>query len=234
MRLSWYAGPSSSPCVWRRSRSASWKLSKSRIHSSANWCDWTSVLLKTTRNGRRVLYRMLRAGREASASARALEGERRAVGEKGERDARARVEHVAHERRGRRRARRVDDVDDDGRERARERVRDDRARGRPRKDLDLAGCVEEDVAAGGRARVREEERDEGGAREGEEGTHSTSLARFSTCDRTWSNLVVNRLSAVMIPPFGPRLYLRASAERGVSEALFPREPSEEEGGRTAS
>ena len=37
--------------------------------------------------------------------------------------------------------------------------------------------------------------------------YSTLSARFSTNPRTWSNLVVNKFNAVMIPPFGPRLYL---------------------------
>jgi hypothetical protein len=39
----------------------------------------------------------------------------------------------------------------------------------------------------------------------------TLSARFSTNDSTWSNCVVNRFSAVKIPPFGPRLYLRRDA-----------------------
>ena len=38
-------------------------------------------------------------------------------------------------------------------------------------------------------------------------THSTLLARFSTNPSTWSNFVVNKFSAVRIPPLGPRLYL---------------------------
>ena len=38
-------------------------------------------------------------------------------------------------------------------------------------------------------------------------THSTSEDRFSTISRTWSNFVVKRLSAVKMPPLGPRLYL---------------------------
>ena len=38
-------------------------------------------------------------------------------------------------------------------------------------------------------------------------TYSSVAARFSTKDITWSNLVENRFSAVMIPPLGPRLYL---------------------------
>lgn len=38
-------------------------------------------------------------------------------------------------------------------------------------------------------------------------THSTLSLRFSTKPKTWSNLVVNKLRAVKIPPFGPRLYL---------------------------
>ena len=37
--------------------------------------------------------------------------------------------------------------------------------------------------------------------------YSTSSALFSISSRTWSNLVVNKLRAVSIPPFGPRLYL---------------------------
>ena len=41
-------------------------------------------------------------------------------------------------------------------------------------------------------------------------THSSSLARFSARFRTWSNLVVNKFSAVRIPPFGPRLYLQST------------------------
>jgi hypothetical protein len=43
------------------SSSAAWKRSKSRIHSSAVSCLATSILLKTTIRGRRVLYRMLTA-----------------------------------------------------------------------------------------------------------------------------------------------------------------------------
>jgi hypothetical protein len=45
------------------------------------------------------------------------------------------------------------------------------------------------------------------------GTDSTDVARFSTCWRTWSNLVVKRLSAVRIPPFGPKLYLRTPSHQ---------------------
>lgn len=37
--------------------------------------------------------------------------------------------------------------------------------------------------------------------------YSTVSALFSTRLRTWSNFVVNKLSAVRMPPFGPRLYL---------------------------
>lgn len=40
-------------------------------------------------------------------------------------------------------------------------------------------------------------------------THSTSAARFSMNPSTWSNLVVNKFSAVRIPPLGPRLYLNS-------------------------
>ena len=38
--------------------------------------------------------------------------------------------------------------------------------------------------------------------------HSRVSALFSINPNTWSNLVVNKLSAVKIPPFGPRLYLK--------------------------
>lgn len=58
IRLSMYPGPSSPP-VARRSTSAVWNASKSRIHSIANSCERTSVLLNTRMKGRRVLYRML-------------------------------------------------------------------------------------------------------------------------------------------------------------------------------
>jgi hypothetical protein len=40
---------------------ASWKLSKSPIHSSAKSCGVTSVLFSAMTMGRRVLYRMLHA-----------------------------------------------------------------------------------------------------------------------------------------------------------------------------
>ena len=39
-------------------------------------------------------------------------------------------------------------------------------------------------------------------------TDSSSGARLSTNPSTWSNRVANRLSAVKMPPFGPRLYCR--------------------------
>ena len=48
--------------------------------------------------------------------------------------------------------------------------------------------------------------------------YSTVSALFSTRPRTWSNFVVNRLRAVRIPPFGPRLYLfRLCYETGEEE-----------------
>ena len=37
-------------------------------------------------------------------------------------------------------------------------------------------------------------------------TCSSASAFASTRDMTWSNLVANRLSAVMMPPFGPSWY----------------------------
>lgn len=43
-------------------------------------------------------------------------------------------------------------------------------------------------------------------------TWSIEFARRSTISSTWSNLVVNRLSAVRIPPFGPRLYWSITCE----------------------
>ena len=61
--------------------------------------------------------------------------------------------------------------------------------------MNLAWRVDDDVAAGQRGV--------------EERTHSTVGARFSTRPMTWSNLVTKRLSAVRMPPFGPKLYLRA-------------------------
>lgn len=44
-------------------------------------------------------------------------------------------------------------------------------------------------------------------------TYFTEGARFSTNCITWSNRVANRLREVRIPPFGPRLYLRAKEKR---------------------
>ena len=41
----------------------------------------------------------------------------------------------------------------------------------------------------------------------ERGTYSSVEALFSTNDITWSNLVENKLSEVIIPPLGPKLYL---------------------------
>lgn len=43
-------------------------------------------------------------------------------------------------------------------------------------------------------------------------TYSTLSLRFSTNPSTWSNLVVNKLRAVRIPPLGPRLYLRSEGQ----------------------
>lgn len=55
MRLFMYVGaPSSSVVLWCVA-SASWNVSKSRIHSSAKAWGWASVLLKTTMNGSLVL-----------------------------------------------------------------------------------------------------------------------------------------------------------------------------------
>jgi len=51
-------------------------------------------------------------------------------------------------------------------------------------------------------------------------THSTLSLRFSTKPKTWSNLVVNKLSAVKIPPFGPRLYLSSRSMTGKQKEGF--------------
>jgi hypothetical protein len=87
------------------------------------------------------------------------------------------VEHVAHERRGRGGARGVEDVGDDGGERARDGVGDDRAGRGPGEDLDLAGRVEEDMS-GGRARLS------GGRERWWYMAYWTESARFSTRSRT--------------------------------------------------
>lgn len=79
-------------------------------------------------------------------------------------------------------------------------ISDDGTRGWPCKNFDLPWCIQDNVAAHSyhetivKLNISEV-------------SHSTVSALFSTRPRTWSNLVVNRFSAVRMPPFGPRLYL---------------------------
>lgn len=110
----------------------------------------------------------------------------------------ARVEHVGHERRWRSCSRCIDDIRHYGRNRGCKGICDDSTGSGPSENLDLSRRIQNDITTQKRKIVSFQKRNV---------THSTSSVLFSTISRTWSNFVVNKLSAVRIPPFGPKLYL---------------------------
>ena len=109
------------------------------------------------------------------------------------------IKHIGHECSGRCRPGSIDDVCHNRWQGRGNSICDNRSGCRPGKNLNLTWRVQDDVAV-----IRSVRYKLLGARHG---THSTVSALCSTIFKTWSNLVVNRLRAVKIPPFGPRLYL---------------------------
>lgn len=112
---------------------ASWKASKSFIHSSAKSCGCTSVLLNTKMKGSFVLYRMLDVSMSGSRH-KAL-------------NAPAGVEHVRHEGCWSGGSRCVDYVCDHRWHRGCDSICDDGARRRPGEYLNLAWCIQDHIAA---------------------------------------------------------------------------------------
>jgi len=190
IRLFMYVGSPSSSLVSRWAASAAWNASKSCIHSTAKSWGCTSVLLKTRMNGSLVLYRILDAPMFHRSPSYAEANKLLP----------ASVEHIGHESCRSHRSGGINDIGYNSGKAGSHGIGYDGSRCRPGKNLDLPRSVQNHVTGGSRLAVMREMLQVGSK-------YSTVSALFSTRSSTWSNLVVNRLSAVRMPPFGPRLYL---------------------------
>lgn len=114
----------------------------------------------------------------------------------------ARVEHVRHECRRCGRPWCVDHISNYSWQGRRDSICDNSTRRRPSEYLNLPWGIKDNITERN-SKISTRDPDVTKDRD----VHSTLSALCSTRPRTWSNLVVNRLSAVRIPPLGPRLYL---------------------------